>query len=368
MNIGLIASIWIRVPPANHGFGAQEYLAALLADGLVAKGHEVTLFAAGDSETQAKLVSVTERPVQALDFPDPKVKDVFELMNVEAAIRRAGEFDVISNHLLPYGLPLAALSPVPVLHTLHHQIYPHRADRFLYEHYRAQPFVSISNALRVIFPSLNYVRTIYNGTDVSLYQYQPKPAGDYLVTMTRLKGYKGIHTAVDVAEQLSQPLKVAAPLPDSHQADYEEVMAYWRTVEPRFTGSIEYVGGVDGQAKLSLIANAKAFLFPVERDEPFGMTLIEAMACGTPVVAFGRGAVPEIVEDGVTGYLVDPAAGVAGFTKAVARLLALPSDQYQTMRQAARARVETHFSSTRMIDEYEALLQASSQSVRHHVG
>jgi glycosyltransferase involved in cell wall biosynthesis len=358
MRIGLIASIWISVPPKYFGFGAQEYLASVLADGLSEKGHSVVLFASGGSATRAALHSVVDQPVSTIPSTDSKLKDMYEILNVSEAISQSSSFDILANHLLPYGLPFAPLTGVPVVHTLHHQVYPTRADHVLYDRYRTQPFVSISDAQRLLYPTLRYIQTVYNGTDTTYYQFEDSPTDEYLTTITRLKPYKGIHTAIEVAHQLGQPLKVAAPLPRPHQPDYDDVMAYWQTIKSSFRGQAEYLGEVVGVSKVGLLQQAKAFLFPIERDEPFGMTLIEAMACGTPVIAFGRGSVKEIVVDGVTGYVVPPSDGVPGLVRAMQRLNALTETEYRAMRLACRTRVEQHFSSERMVNEYEKLFES----------
>lgn len=361
MRIGIIASVWISVPPSDFGFGAQEYLASAITENLVKQGHDVTLFASGDSKTSAKLVSVCDKAVRGIEFPD-QIASVFELMNVEAAISQSKQFDVINNHLLPYGLPLANLSRCPVVHTLHHQIYNHRAGKFLYEHYRNQSFISISNSQRLNMPELNYVETIYNGTDTNFYSFSDYPVDQFAV-MTRLKRYKGVHTAIEAAVSEKFDLKIAAPLPTKNQPDYTEVNEYWEEIEPKINKNenIEYLGSVSGKNKLDLLKNSKAFLFPVERPEPFGMTIIESMACGTPVIAFNQGAVPEIIDNGIDGLIVDPEDGVEGFIKAIKRLNGLSQQEYLAMRQAARKKVENKFSVERMVDHYEQALTRAAQ-------
>jgi glycosyltransferase involved in cell wall biosynthesis len=370
MKIGIIASIWIQVPPPNMGFGAQEYLAYQLVEGLIKKGHEVTLFASGESKTSGKLVSVTDRQVKDIQTDDYKIKDVFEMMNLEAAYKRAADFDIIHNHLLPYGLLFSGFTTTPTVHTLHHQIYKTRGDIYAYLRYKDQNFISISNAQRRIVPQLNYIETVYNGIDPASFPYNEKP-GDYLLYIGRVKKYKGIHTAIAVAKQARMPLKIAGPVPQPSQPDYKEVHPYWEEeVKPHLGGAIEYVGAVEGDEKVRLLQNAKALIFPVEREEPFGMTLIEAKSCGTPVIAYAQGASPEIVSDGNTGFLINrndedirgtfqiTQTGMAGLIEAVTKLTTLSPEASQAMRKASRKQVEEHFTIQRMVDGYESIYKS----------
>jgi glycosyltransferase involved in cell wall biosynthesis len=356
MKIAIIASIWISVPPQGFGFGAQEYLAYYIAEGMKRKGHDVTLFATADSTTSGTLVSVAEKQVIDIGFPDPKVKDMFELINVSEAYRGADKFDIIHNHLLPYGLLFASWSKTPTVHTLHHHIYRSRAEIFLYERYKKQNFVSISNAQRNIIPELNYIATIYNGVDCAFYQFKENASSEnYLLYIGRLKKYKGIHTAINLAKRVQVKLKIATPLPNISQPDYKEVNDYWeQEIKPKLGENIEYVGEMKGQEKVNLLGNAKALIVPFEQEEPFGMTLIEAMSCGTPVITYAAGAIPEIIIDGNTGYEV-PTSDSEQLLGAIARLYSMPEKDYVTMRKLCRAHVETNFSIQRMIEDYDKL-------------
>lgn len=358
MKIAVIASIWISVPPQDFGFGAQEYLAYHIAEGMKRRGHDVTLFATADSHTSGTLVSVAEKQVMDSGFPDQKIKDIFELINVSEAYKRADEFDIFHNHLLPYGLLFADWGKTPTVHTLHHKIYRERADIFLYERYKRQNFVSISHAQRCVIPELNYIATVYNGVDCSFYQFEPNASSEgYLLYIGRLKKYKGIHTAIRLARRAHVRLKIAAPLPNISQPDYEEVNDYWeQEIKPQLGESIEYVGEVKGQEKNHLLGNAKALIAPFEREEPFGMTLIEAMACGTPVIAYAVGAIPEIIINGKTGYEV-AIADSEQLYRAVERLYCMPEEDYMLMRTLCRTHVGEVFSVERMVENYETIYQ-----------
>lgn len=357
MKIGLIASIWIRIPPPGFGFGAQEYLAYAIAEGLQKRGHDVTLFASGDSETSGKLVSITPTGVGIMPSSDRKIKDIFELMNIHEAYRMSEKFDIIHNHLLPYGLLYADLFKTPSVHTLHHVIYKDRADIHLYEKFAKQNFISISKAQQKIMPDLNYIHTVYNGVDPTFYRYCDKPQGNYLLYLGRIKRYKGIHTAIHIAKKLGLPLKIAAPLPFPMQSDYEDVMDYWeKDVKPLLGGIIEHIGVLEGEAKISMLQHAKALIFPVERSEPFGMTVIEAMSCGTPVIAYDNGALPELMTDGIHGFLV-PSMDTHLLEEKVKNLYAMSTEAYLSMRKSAREQVEKHFSIDHMVDSYEKTYQ-----------
>ncbi len=353
MKIGIIASIWIRIPPPGFGFGAQEYLAYALGEGLVKKGHEVTIFASADSQTSGKLVSITPTGVGLIPSSDRKVKDIFELMNIHEAYKQADKFDIIHNQLLPYGLLYGDLFKTPTVHTLHHVIYKDRSDIHLYEKFAQQNYISISKAQQFIMPELNYVNTVYNGIDPTFYTYQEQPQGNYLLYLGRIKRYKGIHTAIQVAKQLDLPLKIAAPLPFPMQSDYDDVMDYWeKDVKPQLGGTIEHIGVLEGQAKVAMLQNAKALIFPVERAEPFGMTVIEAMSCGTPVIAYEKGALPELMVDGKHGYLVQP-GNTKHLEEKTKNLYDLSSQDYLAMRKQSREQVEKHLTIDLMVDGYE---------------
>lgn len=370
MKIAIIASIWISVPPKNFGTGAQEYLAYHLAEKLIERGHEVTLFASGDSQTNAELKSVTNN--QVIDYPsrDIRIKDYFELMNLSKAYTLKNEFDIIHNHLLPYGLLFSPLIDTPTVHTLHQQIYTDRDDRseiLMYQQYKTQRFISISHAQQRIVPELNYMGTVYNGIDENEFTFKDYPEGDYLLYLGRVIKYKGIHTAIKVAQKLGKKLKIAGPLPPQSDTNHKAVMQYWEEITPQFTQGIEYIGSVEGEEKVRLLQNAKAILFPIEqgREEPFGMTLIEAMSCGTPVIGFNGGAVPEIVKNGVTGYIANydsqgeghsiKETGEKGLEKAIETLYALSPEKELEMRKAAREHVERMFTIDRMVDGYERI-------------
>jgi len=356
MKIAVVASVWISVPPKGFGFGAQEYLAYYIVEGLLKKGHDVTLFASSDSNTNAKLVGVAPKQVSSINFPDPKLEDAFELMNLSNCFQTANSFDIIHNHLLPYGLLFTNLKNTPVVHTLHHQIYKTRADYFIYQKYKNQNYISISDSQRKIMPELNYVATIHNGVDASFYSFKKEPNSYYMLYLGRMKRYKGIHTAIKIAQKTGIKLIIASPLPNPKQADYNEVMQYWLTdIKPYLNRQIEHIDNLKGQDKVSVIQNAKVLISPIERDEPFGMTLIESMSCGTPVIAYKKGACCEIIVNGKTGFLIDfdKTKGIAKLQKAIEKTYNMPKQEYSILRQNARTYVEKNFTAEAMVDKYE---------------
>jgi len=365
MKIAVIASIWISVPPVNFGFGAQEYLAYQIVEGLVKKGHQVTLFATGDSKTTAKLISVSPQQVKNIETTDLKIKDTFELLNLAEAFRDTTQYDVVHNHLLPYGTVFSQFSKCPVIHTLHHEIKKTKADCYLYEKYKSQNYVSISNAQRNSFPQLNYVQTIYNGIDTNIFKFKEAAKNDYFLYIGRVKKYKGIHTAIGLAKKMGFRLKIATPTSIKSQPDYAEIEDYWtKEIAPHIGGNIEHILDVTEEQKVNLYQNAKALLFPLERAEPFGMTVIEAMSCGTPVISYALGSIPEIIYDGATGYLVNPKAGpkrviandgITGFEDAIRVIQTLKEPDYQRMRKNCRTIVDKSFTIEKMVDAYEEL-------------
>lgn len=370
MKIGIIASIWIKVPPADNGFGAQEYIVSCLAEGLIRRNHQVTLFASGDSKTRGRLISQIDKQVSDLNFSDSKIKDAFEIINLSAAYKIADQFDIVHNHLLPYGLPFANLSNIPTVHTLHHAVHLDRADIFFYKKYVNQNFISISNAQEKIIPELNYIKNIYNGIDENYYLFKELPDDDYILIIGRLKKYKGFHNAIRVANETKKSLRISAFLPNQNQRDYEEINDYWQNeIKPNVRDKVSFVGSVAGISKKEIYQNAKLSIVPIEWEEPFGMTIIESMACGTPVVAFARGSVPEVVKDGETGFIVNSSpedirgnfvikkTGIDGLCEAVERIYAMPEEEYRQMRRNCRAHVERNFTVERMVDEYEKVYE-----------
>lgn len=292
--MAVISPVWFPVPPT--GYGGIEWVVWLLADGLVDAGHDVTLFASGDSQTKAKLASVyDEAPSDLIGT------SIVELRHALACYERAGEFDVINDHS---GLPAAALGgavETPVLHTVHGPL--DSVGGIVYEQIaRVAPHVgliSISMNQRKPRPNLPWVANCPNALDFSLYPVKPH-RGDYLLFLGRMSPDKGCHRAIDVAVQTGLPLKIAGKRREPKEREYFEEF-----VKPHLGHGIEYLGEVTHGEKVELLQDARVTLFPIEWEEPFGLVMIESMACGTPVIATRWGAVPEVIEHGRSGIVVD---------------------------------------------------------------
>jgi glycosyltransferase involved in cell wall biosynthesis len=293
MRIAVLSPVWFPVPPS--GYGGIEWIVSLLADGLVDAGHDVTLFASGDSRTRARLEYVY--PVA----PSEWIGHTFwELRHAVSCLGRSDEYDVISDHTGLLGLALGSLGPTPFAHTVHGPLSGEPGT--LYEQVVAMTphaaLISVSDEQRRPKPQLPWVGTCANALDLSVYPFRPE-RGDYLLFLGRMTADKGAHHAVAVAIERGLPLKLAGKCREPLELQYFEEF-----VRPHLSDRIEYVGEVTHGEKVELLQHARATLFPIEWDEPFGLVMIESMACGTPVIATRFGAVPEVIDDGVSGVIV----------------------------------------------------------------
>jgi glycosyltransferase involved in cell wall biosynthesis len=339
VRIAVIAPVWFPVPPT--GYGGTEWIVSLLADGLADAGEDVTLFASGDSHTKAKLSYVyAEAPSHLIGRSLP------ELHLSLACYERAEEFDVIHDHSGPPGAVLGGAVSKPVVHTLHGPLDGEAGP--IYEQVaRVSPdvgFISISLNQRQPRPDLPWVANVPNALDFSLYPCKPH-RGDYLLFLGRLSPDKGAHRAIAVAMETGTPLKIAGKRREAKEREYFEQL-----VEPHLGDGIEYLGEVTHGEKVELLQNARATLFPIEWEEPFGLVMIESMACGTPVIATSWGAVPEVIEEGARGGIV-----VDDYREMAAKLEeADEMDPYE-----CRAYVEERFSRKRMVADYMAAYSAA---------
>jgi len=338
LKIAQLVPPWIPVPP--KAYGGIERVVYYLTEGLTSRGHEVTLFASGDSQTSARLISPF---LEALgNIGELKNNPTLQLLQVSPCFEMAGEFDIIHSHMVYQAAFFANLVKTPVVHTLHGSFIkgevPEERRRLL-EKYKNQNFVSISFAQREGLPDLNFVANIYNGVNIDEFEYGE--GGGYLSWLGRITPKKGVVEAIEVARILGKKLKIAAFIDPIDQPFFE------MRVKPLIDGQqIELVGELKGTAKSDFLKASLALLFPIDWHEPFGIVMIEAMACGTPVVAFDRGSVSEVVVSGKTGFVVDPNLGVDGLVEAVKKI-----DQID--RLACRRHVEENFSVKKMIDRYE---------------
>jgi glycosyltransferase involved in cell wall biosynthesis len=334
MRVAVLAPVWFAVPPT--GYGGIELVVSLLADGLADAGHDVTLFASGDSLTKAKLSAVyPTAPSELIGRSLP------ELRHALACYERADEFDVVNDHS---GMPAAALGGVldtPVLHTVHGPLDTIEAQEVYGRIANVSPrvgLISISENQRRPRPDLPWAATIPNAIDLSIYPTKPH-RGEYLLFIGRMSPDKGAHRAVAVAMELGLPLKMAGKLREPKERQY-----FAEYVEPHVGhGGIEYLGEVTHGEKVELLQDARATLFPIEWEEPFGLVMIESMACGTPVIATRHGAVPEVIEHGLSGIIVDHFREMAGALEAADALDPIECRHY----------VEELFSPERMVADYE---------------
>jgi glycosyltransferase involved in cell wall biosynthesis len=328
--VAILSPVAWRTPPRQYG--AWETVASNITEGLVSRGWDVTLFATGDSVTRAHLHAVVDRGYEEDPAVDPKVA---EYLHISEAFEHAAEFDLIHSHYDFMALSYTGLVKTPVLTTIHGFSSPKIMP--MYEKYRDRYFVSISNSDRA--PGLNYLATVYNGIDLSLYPIQ-EPGGDYLVFLGRIHPDKGVHLAIEVARLSGLPLLIAGIIQDR---------TYFREqVEPRLDQAIRYIGPVDVPGKNKLFANARALLHLNTIPERFGLVLVEANAAGVPVIAMDLGSCREVIQDGQTGFLVKSVDEAAG---ALARLGDID-------RSACRQRVQECFSIETMVAAYERVYTA----------
>ncbi|HEX6490537.1 MAG TPA: glycosyltransferase family 4 protein [Gaiellaceae bacterium] len=340
MRIAILSPPWFAVPPS--GYGGIEWVVSLLADGLTDAGHEVTLFASGDSRTKAKLAAVFETAPSELIG-----KTMPDLRHALACFERADQFEVINDHAGPLSIALGGLVSTPVLHTVHGPLDGGQGQ--IYEELaRLAPgvgLISISLNQRRLKPDLNWAGNCFNALDLQLYPCKPH-RGDYLLFLGRMSPDKGAHRAIAVAMESGLPLKLAGKKQDPKERRYFDEL-----VEPHLSEEIEYLGEVSHGEKVELLQNARATLFPIEWEEPFGLVMIESMACGTPVIATRRGAVPEVIEDGLSGIIVDDYREMPAALERSDALEPLECRRY----------VEERFAPGRMVEDYLAVYAAAAE-------
>jgi glycosyltransferase involved in cell wall biosynthesis len=338
MRIAQIAPLFESVPPALYG--GSERVVSWLTEELVRLGHEVTLFASGDSQTSARLVPACEKAL----WRDRACRETLphHIRMLELVFRELPRFDVLHFHCDYVHFPLVRHYGCSSVSTLHGSIHLHDLHPLL-EEYRDMPLVSISYNQRQPMPDANWVGNVHHGLPLELHRFR-HGSGDYLAFLGRVSPEKGLERAIEIARRTDHKLKIAAKIYDEDRPYYEH------TIEPLLRSSssfVEFLGEIGGANKDEFLGNAKALLFPVEWSEPFGLVMIEALATGTPVIAWRRGSVPEVVQHGMTGFIVSNTdEGVA----AVAQLNHLD-------RKACRKDFETRFTSERMAKDYLRLYE-----------
>ena len=343
MKIAQVAPLIEAVPPKFYG--GTERVVAYLTDALVELGHEVTLFASGDSGTKAQLAPAWPRALRL----DPSVVDPFAplFMQLDSVARRIDEFDVVHSHLDYFGYPTIRLLKAPGVTTLHGRLdLPELGP--LYTQYGDMPVVSISDSQREPLPHANYVATIHHGLPTDL--LHKGPGGKYLAFLGRISPEKAPDAAIRIAAAARMPLKIAAKV---DRVDQE----YFKTkIEPLLAGAdVEFIGEIGEHQKSAFLGNAAALVFPIAWREPFGLVMIEAMACGTPVVAFRNGSVPEVLENGLTGFIVEDEAQAIEAIKDIRDL----------DRHRVRAEFDRRFTAHHMARNYIKLYTQLIKQRRH---
>ena len=332
IRIAVLSPISWRTPPRHYG--PWEAVVSLLAEGLVQRGLDVTLFATGDSQTSGKLVAVCPHPYSEDPSVNPKVA---ECLHISEVFERCAEFDLIHNHFDFLPLTYSRLTDTPVVTTIHGFSSPSIIP--VYKKYNDHVhYVAISEADKS--PELDYVATIHHGIDIAQFRFS-EAGGEYLLFFGRIHPEKGVQEAIQVAQRAGKRLVIAGIVQDRE---------YFETrVEPYLDGDqVEYLGAIGPAQRSDVLGRALALLHLISFDEPFGLSLVEAMACGTPVIAFGRGSIPEIIMDGETGYIVED---IEQAVQAVAAVRMLE-------RSACRENVEQRFSRARMVNDYVRVYRA----------
>lgn len=347
MKIAQIAPTWYRLPPKKYG--GIERIVSELTEELVKRGHDVTLFASKDSQTSAKLypslfdapgnVWISQRNDYMYSFSKAvELQDQFDLLHFHAGI------DIVPHILARY-------CRKPYLLTYHnHNVHLNP----YYEDYKDIPVVSISNDCRKMFPSgTNFIGTVYNGTPIE--EYRMAHGGKKFAFLGAVSNEKGAREAIDIAVAGNWEIEMAAKVDVAFKPYFDE------KIKPMLNDKVRFIGEVDTEGKNELLGNARALLFPINWEEPFGLVMIEAMACGTPVIAFDRGSVKEVLVDGETGFIV-PAGDIKAAVLAAKKIQDMPENDYQEMRRKSRKRVEDLFSVPKMVDGYEALYSKLASS------
>jgi len=330
MKIAVLSTVAWRTPPLHYG--PWEQMASNLTEGLVEAGHEVTLFATGSSQTNAKLRSITEQGYEEDRNQDAKV---IECLHIAQLMESAADFDLIHNHFDFLPLSYTGLIDTPVVTTIHgfssEKIIP------VYKKYNAKNYyVSISESNR--HPDLNYLATVYNGIDTAALRFQDKPEGEaYLLFFGRIHPHKGTEEAIAIAKKSKQKLIIAGIIQDQQY--------FTDKIEPQLSDQIIYAGSAGPDKRNELMGNAIALLHPISFDEPFGLSVAESMLCGTPVIAFNRGSMPELIKDGETGFLVN------NIEEAAESVSTVPSLSRALCREWSAAQ----FSKEKMVADYISL-------------
>jgi glycosyltransferase involved in cell wall biosynthesis len=336
MRIAEVAPLFESVPPKYYG--GTERVVSYLTEELVRQGHDVTLFASGDSETHAHLVAGCRRALRL----DKHCIDqmAHHVLMLEKVTKQSADFDVIHYHLDYMHFPLSRRNPTPSVTTLHGRLdIPDLVP--LYREFHDMPVVSISMSQREPLPGADWRACIHHGLPADLYTFRARP-GEYMAFIGRISPEKRVDRAIEIAREVGVPLRIAAKVDDVDRDYFENV------IEPMLKGPlVEYVGEIGEGEKDEFLGCATVLLFPIDWQEPFGLVMIEALACGTPVVAYRRGSVAEVLEEGVTGFIVEDLAGAIDAVRRVPSL----------SRERCRRAFEERFTAARMAGDYVRLFE-----------
>ncbi len=371
LKIAQIVNIWESVPPLKYG--GTESVVYNICQGLSKKGHDVSLFASGDSKINGKLYFIYKDSLIKKNILWSKY--LYALAHFTYAyntVRAEGDYDIIHGHYSLasdlISLSFASLSDKPSVFTLHSPLnkLPKQDDRQkIIDLCSNLNYISISDKQRIL--PLNYVNTIYHGISTKEFPFDDKTEEDYMLWLGRIAPEKGLESSLNISLLLDKKIVVVGRIDKENEVN----LNYFQLkIKPKLAAkNLTFIEEVNHKKRNELMMKAKVFLFPINWEEPFGLVMIEAMACGTPVVAFARGSVPEVIRDGETGFIVNSSegdkrgdwiikkTGIEGLSQAVERIYAMTEKQYKQMRKNCRAHVEKNFTVERMVDEYEKVYQ-----------
>lgn len=341
LRVAELAPLWKTIPPAKYG--GSELVVSNLTEELVVKGADVTLFACGGSQTSGKLIEVIEKPMYDLmgGFSWTAISP-YEFLSFSELFKRLNEFDIIHNHMGFHPLAFSKLLNIPIITTLHSSVEPDFP--YLAKESKDCMFVSISNAQRSLTPYLNYIATIYHGIETDKFTPDYSNNKDYFLFIGTLSKNKGIDLAVRACHELGQNLIIAGEVRESDK-DFLE-----KEVFPFIDGvKIKFIGEIDHNQKVALYAGAKALLFPIRWNEAFGLVMPESLACGTPVIAFNNGAIPEVITDGETGFVV------GNFKEFLQRMKQIDQISKEECRKVAEERFDIKIMAQNYLDLFEKI-------------
>jgi len=356
----------LNIAILKNSLGGTESFTYHLTESLYNRKHDVTLFADSDSQTSARLVSLcSEKEIKGVLESGIEARFLYHLLQTKEIAKRSSEFDVVHNNYYDsfFFTPFVDWFDCPTITTVHNDFWQFKhMKKFFMNTYRPGKdiYVFVSENARKLAGNPVGSVAIHNGIDVSSYTFKSIPNGSYLFWLSRISPNKGPKEAVETALKTKKKLVLSAPPCPAGHRDYFD-----KYVGNLLSESIRFIGPLSSEEKISHYANAKAFIFPIQWEEPFGLVMVEAMACGTPVVTFARGSVPEVIKDGETGFIVNPSSkdirgsfivkktGIEGLCEAVEKIYSMPKDEYMQMRRNCRTHVEKNFTVERMVDDYE---------------